>query len=87
MLACVTYKPGFVASPAEAFKALWDDLDWERRGSTPRREYYCNEVGVSYTYGAGAGVREYLPKACTPFWRASRLLLKLSWPRSSRSPS
>jgi alkylated DNA repair dioxygenase AlkB len=63
MLTCVNYRPGFVANPNPIFDALWSELDWERRGSTPRREYYCNDVGVPYVYGRGAGVREYLPKA------------------------
>jgi alkylated DNA repair dioxygenase AlkB len=55
-----------VANPNPIFDALWSELDWERRGSTPRREYYCNDVGVPYVYGRGAGVREYLPKAMHP---------------------
>jgi alkylated DNA repair dioxygenase AlkB len=55
-----------VANPNPIFDALWSELDWERRGSTPRREYYCNDVGVPYVYGRSAGVREYLPKAMHP---------------------
>ncbi len=66
MLNCVTYRPGFVADPKAAFDELWNTLEWERRGSTPRREYYCNEVAVPYVYGKGAGVREYLPKPWAP---------------------
>jgi alkylated DNA repair dioxygenase AlkB len=66
MLPCVNYRPDFVANPNPIFDALWSELDWERRGSTPRREYYCNEVGVPYVYGRGVGVREYLPKAMNP---------------------
>jgi hypothetical protein len=41
MLEIIKYTAGFVANPIEAFKTLWEELDWERRGSTPRREYYC----------------------------------------------
>lgn len=63
MLTCVTYRPGFVANPDEMFASLWNGLAWERRGSTPRREFYCNEAGVPYVYGRGAGMREYLPNA------------------------
>lgn len=66
MLTCVNYRPGFVANPNTIFEALWTELEWERRGSTPRREFYCNEVGVPYVYGRGAGEREYLPKAWHP---------------------
>jgi len=66
MLDCVSYRPGFVANPNSAFDVLWNELAWERRGSTPRREYYCNEVAVPYVYGRGAGEREYLPNAWHP---------------------
>lgn len=69
MTAPVDYLPGFVANAEEAFRQLWAELDWERRGSTPRREYYANDVGVPYVYGRGAGVREYLPKAWHPVMR------------------
>ena len=61
MLSCVRYMPGFLANPKTIFDTLWSELAWERRGSTPRREFYCNDVGVPYVYGRGAGVREYLP--------------------------
>lgn len=66
MKAPVTYEVGFVADPVVLFNTLWAELDWERRGSTPRREFYCNDVPVPYTYGSGAGVREYAPKAWHP---------------------
>ena len=72
MKAPVTYETGFITDPASLFNALWSDLDWERRGSTPRREFYCNDVPVPYTYGSGAGVREYLPRA----WPAAVLAVK-----------
>lgn len=65
MNAPVRYDAGFIADPASLFTALWAGLAWERRGSTPRREFYCNDVAVPYTYGRGAGVREYLPSAWT----------------------
>jgi hypothetical protein len=64
----IAYKRGFVTDPAIEFEKLWNELEWERRGSTPRREYYCNGAGVPYTYGSGAGVREYRRR------RARRLL-------------
>ena len=62
----VEYTPDFVTSPAEVFEELWNGLAWERRGSTPRREYYCNEVAVPYTYGSGNGIRTYEPSIWTP---------------------
>ncbi|MDX1532766.1 MAG: alpha-ketoglutarate-dependent dioxygenase AlkB [Nitrosopumilaceae archaeon] len=38
------------------------DLEWEKRGNTPRFEYYTNDFDVPYVYGRGRGIREYLPK-------------------------
>lgn len=58
MLTCVSYRPGFVANPDEAFKALWNELEWVRNG-LPRREYYCNEVPVPYTYGSANFPKTY----------------------------
>lgn len=66
MLTCVTYSPGFVIDPTPLFDVLWNSLAWVRRGATPRREYYCNDVAVPYVYGKGAGVREYLPQVWVP---------------------
>lgn len=66
MRAPVTYLAGFVDSPDDAFHALWAMPDWERRGSTPRRERYSNTLDVPYVYGRGMGVREYLPRAWHP---------------------
>lgn len=66
MKAPVNYDASFISEPASLFKVLWDGLAWERRGSTPRREFYCNDVPVPYTYGRGAGVREYLPSPWSP---------------------
>ena len=66
MKAPISYEPSFVANPAEAFRALWEELQWERRGTTPRREYYANDVPVPYQYGKDVGVRQYLPKPWHP---------------------
>ena len=55
----VTYIPGFVPEHAALFARLWEELDWERRPDAPRREYWTNPEGRSYTYGSGAGVRTY----------------------------
>ncbi|MNR71462.1 hypothetical protein D3C71_20880 [compost metagenome] len=65
----VTYLPNFVPDADGAFRALWQELDWQRRGGTPRREYYANELPVPYVYGRGAGQREYLPQPWHPVMR------------------
>jgi alkylated DNA repair dioxygenase AlkB len=65
----IEYIPGFIANPDDAFQALWQELSWERRGSTPRREYYANDVAVPYMYGRGAGARQYEPQAWHPVMR------------------
>ena len=72
------YRPGFIPNPDEVFEALRDELDWERRGSTPRSEYYINMLGdIPYTYGSGAGVREYQPRTAHPsvIWMLGQLKL------------
>lgn len=66
MIECVSYAPNFVENPDRLFRTLWDELDWERRGATPRREYYCNEVDVPYVYGSGLGQRAYQPQVWHP---------------------
>jgi alkylated DNA repair dioxygenase AlkB len=62
----IAYTRGFVTDPESVFAALWNELTWERRGLTPRREYYCNDVAVPYVYGDGDYAREYLPSAWHP---------------------
>lgn len=59
----VTYVPEFVKDADRAYTELWNELAWERRGNTPRREYYANDNGAPYTYGIGAGARTYEPGA------------------------
>lgn len=74
-LAPVSLMPSVVANHAAVFAELWNGLEWERRGSTPRREYYVNPNGRAYTYGKGAGQRTYEPKVMTS---AIEALWKLS---------
>lgn len=63
----ITYQNAFVKSVDQVFEALKNDLQWERRGSTPRSEYYINDLGeVPYVYGKGAGQRTYLPRKTHP---------------------
>lgn len=66
MIDTIKYVPAFVKDADAVFKRLWDELAWERRGKTPRREYYCNEVNVPYVYGIEAFAREYKPATWHP---------------------
>lgn len=54
------YIKNFVTNPNEVFKRLYENLAWVRHGKTPRKEYYCNDHNVPYTYGSGAFARTYL---------------------------
>lgn len=62
MNAPIIYIPNFIVNADEALASLQNDLDWERRDTTPRCEYYCNDFNKPYVYGTGKGQREYLPK-------------------------
>lgn len=62
----VLYLSDFLIDPDAVFRELWNNLDWERRGATPRREYYTNLVDVPYMYGRGRGIRKYMPKPIHP---------------------
>lgn len=64
----ITYDKSFLtnAESTNAFNSLWSDLAWLRHGTTPRKEYYCNEIAVPYAYKAGAGMREYQPQEWHP---------------------
>jgi len=63
----ILYVPNFITEPDKVFSALQNNLQWERRGSTPRSEYYINSLGnIPYTYGQGAGRRQYLPGPTIP---------------------
>jgi alkylated DNA repair dioxygenase AlkB len=58
----ITYIPNFISKPNLMFEKLKADLNWVRRDSTPRSEYYINDFNVPYTYGRGRGEREYQPQ-------------------------
>lgn len=62
MTAPITYIPNFITDPDRMFKELSEELDWEKRGNTPRQEYYCNDIPNPYVYGVGEGRRRYDPK-------------------------
>ena len=59
MKAPIIYTPNFISNPNEALQSLQNDLDWERRDTTPRCEYYVNDFNKPYIYGSGRGIREY----------------------------
>lgn len=62
----VIYIPDYIIEPDLCFETLWNELQWARRGATPRREYYTNTIPVPYQYGRGRGVREYQPQPIHP---------------------
>lgn len=68
----VAYIPEFVVDADTAFARLRDELDWARRDSTPRMEYYSNDIAVPYAYGEGRGRRSYEPKPWHPVVMAIR---------------
>jgi len=42
-----------------AYESLAKDLNWERRDTAPRSEYWTNIFDQDYTYGRGNGQRTY----------------------------
>lgn len=62
----ITYVKNYITNPNEFFDLLWTQLCWCRIENVPRKEYYCNEVQVPYTYGRGKGVRTYQPQPWHP---------------------
>lgn len=44
-----------------AFERLVRDVKWEHRDA-PRKEAFFNDLGTSYTYGSGNGIRTYYPQ-------------------------
>ena len=62
----VTYYPNFIKDPQECLKTLQEQLNWVKRESTPRMEYYINQIPNPYTYGSGRGVRTYDPQPTHP---------------------
>lgn len=62
----IEYIKDFISNPSTIAERLWSELAWERRETTPRFEYYCNDFNIPYTYGAGRGVRTYDPQPYHP---------------------
>jgi alkylated DNA repair dioxygenase AlkB len=67
MTAPITYTPDAIPFANTALGLLSEELAWQRRESTPRCEYYCNDFPKPYVYGRGKGRREYLPQPYHPF--------------------
>lgn len=75
----IVYQPKFIPDPDAALLAFQQELEWERRGSTPRSEYYINTLGdIPYAYGSGNGVREYLPRPNHPLIKQMLEQLKMA---------
>jgi alkylated DNA repair dioxygenase AlkB len=62
----VEYHEGFLPEHAHVLCTLKAELVWERRGDTPRHEYYCNDYPDPYVYGRGRGRRLYTPSPWHP---------------------
>lgn len=62
MSAPIDHYPNFLAEQlaTEAFKILWEELDWKR--VTRRREYWTNEFNRPYSYGKPEYARVYEPQ-------------------------
>jgi alkylated DNA repair dioxygenase AlkB len=58
----ITYQHPFLSDPDTCLDRLWNELAWVRHFQVPRREYYCPNIEVPYTYGQGRGVRTYEPQ-------------------------
>jgi alkylated DNA repair dioxygenase AlkB len=55
----IVYLPHFVEDHEKVFDVLWSELGWVEDFGAPRKEYYCNDIKLPYTYGSGNGVRTY----------------------------
>jgi len=66
----------FVPEHSHVLRTLLEELAWERRGDTPRHEYYCNDYPDPYVYGRGRGRRLYVPSPWHPAIVAVRTALE-----------
>jgi alkylated DNA repair dioxygenase AlkB len=62
--------------PAE-FDTYWNELPWEKRDTTPRREAFLSVDPVAYTYGSGDYARTYhsnpIPEFMRGFWSYAQM--------------
>lgn len=62
----------FIRPVNDYFNELMSELSWEHRDMAPRKEYYCNEIPVSYVYG-----NKEFPKKFEPMpWHPAILEIK-----------
>jgi len=54
----VVYIPNFVENSKDVFNRLYSNLEWVET-DLPRKEYYCNDHDVAYTYGRGQFAKTY----------------------------
>jgi alkylated DNA repair dioxygenase AlkB len=57
-----SYYSSFIDEPDVCLERLWNELAWVQHFQVPRREYYCPNISIPYTYGQGRGVRTYTPQ-------------------------
>jgi alkylated DNA repair dioxygenase AlkB len=62
----IKYIPNFISDPDKVLETLVNELDWVKRGNTPRMEYYVSKFGFAYTYGTPPYEREYPSQAKHP---------------------
>jgi alkylated DNA repair dioxygenase AlkB len=59
----ITYRAEWLTEEfaESAFADMVRDIAWEHRDA-PRKEAFFNDLGTSYTYGSGNGIRTYYPQ-------------------------
>lgn len=62
----IKYIPNWVSDPDNLMLTLKNELNWVRRGQTPRKEYYCNKLNKPYAYGSNGYSRSYEPDIFHP---------------------
>ena len=73
----ILYNPNFLGPDSDIlFNRLWNELEWQERGNTPRREYYTNDFDEPYTYGVGEGRRTYEAQPMHPVIQTIRALVE-----------
>lgn len=58
----ISYHFPFIDDPDVCLNRLWNELAWVQVPQVPRREYYCPNIQIPYTYGQGKGIRTYEPQ-------------------------
>ena len=62
----VSYTPSVFLNADELFTSLWNDLNWVKLEGSPRKEYYCNEIEVPYSYGNPLFAKTFTPQPWHP---------------------